>query len=250
MPTLVAVAAIAAVVLLYYAAVGRIGDWAGIFALRWFSQRRSAEHLSVTDAEAFIRLSIGCTLQVSFCALIVTATRVTPVSLFTRHIDWAILLIAPLIGIAEFALGAYLGFMAIRIGLLIRAPRSATSNEAALSWMLLARAGWMRWFLRTLKISPASSFALSTLYVAGEEIIFRGFVVGALRSHGIVVAVGVSAALFIAAQMFRMPSWESAMFPMLGALVVGITNALLFFYVPWLLPLIVAHAVFFAAAIV
>jgi hypothetical protein len=58
----------------------------------------------------------------------------------------------------------------------------------------------------------------------------------------------VSVALFTAAQVFRMPSWRSAMFPALGARTLGVVDGLLFLAVPTILPLIVAHIVFFLVA--
>ena len=55
--------------------------------------------------------------------------------------------------------------------------------------------------------------------------------------------------LFIAVQVFNMPSWHSAMFAVLGALVIGLVHGGLYLAVPNLLPLIIAHMVTFAVSV-
>lgn len=90
--------------------------------------------------------------------------------------------------------------------------------------------------------------ALILLYVAVEEVVFRGVVIAAVGDAGMGVALAASVTLFVGIQVFNMPSWRAAMFPVLGALVVGVVHGALYLAVPDITPLIVAHFVLFMVA--
>lgn len=69
------------------------------------------------------------------------------------------------------------------------------------------------------------------------------------RPSGFAIAFTASLVLFVAMQVFFMASWRAAMFPVVGALVMGVVHGLLAWRVPHLLPLVVAHIVFFLFAV-
>jgi hypothetical protein len=74
-------------------------------------------------------------------------------------------------------------------------------------------------------------------------------VVDLLRPAGPGWAVGVSVALFVAVQAFSMPGWRAAMFPMVGAAVLGVVHGVIYWRVPALLPLMVGHLAYFGGAL-
>jgi CBS-domain-containing membrane protein len=69
------------------------------------------------------------------------------------------------------------------------------------------------------------------------------------RPAGAGLALGIAAFFFLLVQTFHMPSWRAALFPVIGATVLSVVHGSLFLAVPDILPLIVAHIVFFFTAI-
>jgi membrane protease YdiL (CAAX protease family) len=120
----------------------------------------------------------------------------------------------------------------------------------ARAWRARSRGGWMSLFLLTARAAPSAlTMASVCLYVVVEELIFRGILVTELAGWGGPAAVCVSAALFVAVQAFGMPSVPAAVYPMVGALVIGVVHGVLFWLVPAVAPLALAHVAFFAAAL-
>jgi hypothetical protein len=70
----------------------------------------------------------------------------------------------------------------------------------------------------------------------------------ALRPAGVVIAIGASVVSFVAVQALHMPSIGSALFPIVGGLVVGSVHSLIYWLVPDVVPLAIAHATFFLTA--
>jgi len=89
---------------------------------------------------------------------------------------------------------------------------------------------------------PAVAIALPLM---AEEFLFRGLAVTLLRPQGGVAAVVLTTAIFMVAQIAGMPSWFSSVPAIGGALVVGLVHAYLFWAVPTLVPLLLAHLTFF-----
>jgi hypothetical protein len=207
-------------------------------ALRWPPARRFA----LTEVEAVIRISAGGLLQLAFCCGLLFFTDVSLGELHLLDVDPAILVYGVALGVGEAALATFLGYVAIQVGLAVSATRNPRTTD---EWLSLARSGWMRLFLQAVDASPVAAVLLSLLYIVVEETIFRGSLLTVLADSGVTWALSVSVLLFCAAQTFRMPSWHSALFPVMGAIVVGFIHGLLFLSVPLLLPLLVAHCVFF-----
>jgi membrane protease YdiL (CAAX protease family) len=216
-------------------------------ARRFIAGRAIAAQYSPADLDAICRLTISALLQTAFIVILVPATGVDLWSLVARHFDPLLIIYGSLLGIAEMAFASMLCYAAIR-------PRTAMSTRAEQreveSLLALMRAGWMRLFLRTAESAPLPFILLITvLYVAGEELVFRGVLMTFLGPFGAAVQLTLPLVIFLAAQTFRMPSLESALFPLVGALVMGVTHGALLLTVPNIVPLILAHLTFFAFAL-
>jgi membrane protease YdiL (CAAX protease family) len=108
----------------------------------------------------------------------------------------------------------------------------------------------MSQFSATVSTAPVWFAAASMgLYVSVEELIFRGILLELLRPAGAVWAIGISTVLFVMVQAFSMPGWRAAMFPMVGAAILGLVHGFLYWRVPVLLPLVVAHLTYFGGAL-
>jgi membrane protease YdiL (CAAX protease family) len=152
------------------------------------------------------------------------------------------------LGVTEMTLSSFLCFLAIKAAMLVRLR---TVPSELKDWLTMARAGWMRHHLRTIEIAPLPlTGALILLQVGSEELVFRGVMINVFQPAGAALAVGASVVLFTLMQAFQMPTWYSAMFPMVGAFVMGIVHGVLFLLVPDILPLIVAHLSFLGFAVI
>jgi membrane protease YdiL (CAAX protease family) len=160
----------------------------------------------------------------------------------------ALLICGVLLGVGDMGLSTFLCNVGIHVANEI-APADGPSRLD--QWLVVARGGWMRYYLRTMDLAPLPFALLSILlYVAVEEIVFRGVLINYLQPLGAVVATVLSALLFAVVQVFHMPGWRAAMFPVIGALVVGVLHGALYIAVPNLIPLILAHLVFLVVSLV
>lgn len=138
-----------------------------------------------------------------------------------------------------------------QIGMLIGQvlfPKYVPTN--AKNWLTIARGGWMRHHLHNVEILPFGlALVIILMQISSEEIVFRGIMLNFFMDAGKVGAILISTLLFVAMQVFHMSSRASAMFPVLGALVLGVVNGILYVHTPMLLPLIIAHLAFFIVAV-
>ncbi|GAA2319191.1 hypothetical protein GCM10010149_84780 [Nonomuraea roseoviolacea subsp. roseoviolacea] len=139
-----------------------------------------------------------------------------------------------------------------RIRRLLRLSPAQARAISPAAWTDYSRAGWMRHHLVARTALPgAASVLLTTLQVTCEEIVFRGVfpLLVASSAWGLDLGLWVSGVLFVLMQAFFMPSWRSAMFPLVGAAMMAATHGCLYASTGKIWPLVVAHAVsFFAAA--
>ncbi len=114
------------------------------------------------------------------------------------------------------------------------------------TWLTVARGGWIKHHLQSLEILPIYlSLLVLIMQVGSEEVIFRGILLNYFMPCGKVVAFFTSLILFIGMQAFLMNRWQAAIFPMIGAAVMGFIHSILYIQVPILWPLVVAHVAFF-----
>ncbi|MFE0100721.1 type II CAAX prenyl endopeptidase Rce1 family protein [Streptomyces sp. NPDC059009] len=284
MNTTVRVLVLMSVVLLYYwlgkaalfraarylAAVTRIGP------ARWGTAQR---------ADVF-ELAVAGASHVVVVAALLAVTGISPGMLVSGLASLQLLGLGVLLGIGELALGSLLCRALIEMTLVrgkptrraAAPPSSRISNSphadarsrtavrtrpaapggggredqgmALRSWLGRSRGGWIRHHLTALKVLPLwAALGLTGVQVASEELVFRGVAITWLRDAGPVVALTTSIVLFIVMQAFFMSSWQGAMFPVVGGVVMGIVHGLVFWAVPDVAPLVVAHVVFFVFAV-
>jgi len=183
---------------------------------------------------------LGLTIYVVSCALV----GVSPLAA-VGDTTLGLLLLGALLGIAEAALALILAstmIVAIAPFRLRGMPPDAINTEMR----IVGRSGWIRLYDHVLQMRP---WPVPTVAIAlplmAEEFLFRGLAVTLLRPEGAVAAVALTTAIFMAAQIAGMPSWFSSVPAICGALVVGLVHAYLFWAVPTLTPLLLAHLTFF-----
>jgi hypothetical protein len=114
------------------------------------------------------------------------------------------------------------------------------------TWLTISRGGWVKHHLQSLEIFPIYlSLLILIMQVGSEEIIFRGILINYFMPFGKFAACLTALVLFVGMQAFLMNRWEAAIFPMIGAAVMGFSHTLLYLEIPILWPLIIAHVTFF-----
>ncbi len=127
---------------------------------------------------------------------------------------------------------------------------SAAVPVNAAEWWRIARAGWMRHHQHNMAILPRSiALLMVCLQLTAEEIIFRVIMLQLFSEAGSVIAIILSTTFFMYMQIFHMPSFASAMFPVLGALVLGCVNAVLYELTHSVTALIIIHMSYFIVAV-
>jgi hypothetical protein len=230
---------------LYYGIIAaRLNGCVALTLLRHTSFGRGRPRI---EAEAVARSAAGGITQ-SFAMLALAGLAGLRWHDFVGSWHPALIGYGVMLGVGELGLSSFLVSLFIRLAVGITAPRDGNRQE---DWFAMSTGGWMRSFLTTVRVAPpAVAAAVVVLYITVEEITFRGVVIGALRPFGAAAALSASVALFMLAQTFNMPSWRNALPPLISALVVGLTNGVLFLKVADITPLIVAHLVLFGTALV
>ena len=192
------------------------------------------------QVDAATRLSLAALMQLGFVILLGGFLALQWQEMWSGNpLMW---LLAIAVGVTEAALATWLAFVVTRVAEAVRPKGSPTTVQ---EWAVIARAGWVRYYARSAERAPRWFLLLATaVYVGGEEIAFRAIVINLLEGDP-VAAVAVSTALFMLVQVFYMPSWRAMLFPVTGALVVGLVHANLFLASGDLAFLIVAHVAFF-----
>ena len=105
-------------------------------------------------------------------------------------------------------------------------------------------AGWMgRYFRARQVLSAVGVVALASIYVVGEEIVFRGVMLTPADGKGFLWVYPASVASFVASQFPGMPEARAAAFPAIGAALIGGVHGALFWTGTDLGTLIIAHMV-------
>lgn len=202
---------------------------------------------ALSEVDSIVKLGMSGILQFLFCCVLMFITRFELKDLVQVGFQPVFIVYGILLGIGETAMGTFLCYLSIRLTMHI-APGSVPGDLK--DWLTMAKAGWMRLYLKTAeKASLRLVLLFTALYISVEEIIFRGVLINFFLPAGDVWALGASMFFFILVQVFHMPSWQSAMFPVIGALLIGLLHGLLFLAVPNILPLIIAHFIFFIMAL-
>ena len=198
---------------------------------------------SAREVAAITRLGAATVAQGAFAALLVLlipAVRSHTLS----SVDPDLLVMGAALGIGEIGLASFACTVMLRL--------TTTAPDRERQTLVQARGGWMGQFVAIFRSVPRLPAAATVVaYVAVEEVVFRAVVIDMLRSEGSgpYLAIGTSLALFLLAQRVNMPSWRAAMFPLTAAAVIGVVHGILFWRVPEIAPLVVAHATFILGAL-
>jgi Type II CAAX prenyl endopeptidase Rce1-like len=194
------------------------------------------------EIEALGKLTAAAAAQALFGAALLLALGIHPRRIMDMP-QLTQLLLASALGIAELAFSSFVSTVAMQAAL-------AADPGGKAAWLASSRGGWMGLFLASSRVAPLWLFTLCVItYVSIEEVVFRGLIIETLRPAGATVAVGGSLIWFVAAQALHMPSARSALFPMIGGLVVGFVHGIIYWHVPNVVPLAFAHATFFIGAL-
>jgi hypothetical protein len=240
-------ALLAGIIIVFYGAVLRYATLNVAPLTRVLLRSSLFRHRTVAELESVIRVNFAVLLQLAFCLALLVGTGIVVTDLYSLRLDPILVLYGMALGIGEAGLATLIAYVVVQISRLLFPRRTPYSSD---EWISLAKSGWVRVFSQALGASPRLTIGLTLLYIMVEETVFRGIVLLFLQRWHPFVAVAGSVMLFVSVQVFRMPSWQSAIFPAVGGIVVGITHAALFMAVPNLLPIIIAHWVFFLIVMV
>lgn len=203
------------------------------------------KHYPVSAAAGVVQLFLIALSHALLCVLLIFLLRIQCLSFF--KVNLLLMSMGCLIGIGCVGLSTILCQTGMMAGELFF-PSQVPGN--AQGWFTIARGGWMRHHLHNIEILPLWIALLIVLVqVSCEEIIFRGLLFDMFSGTGKCWTILISTILFSYMQTFHMSSRTSAMFPVIGASVLGAVNGLLYSEVPMLLPLIAAHLAFFMIAV-
>lgn len=193
-------------------------------------------------------LALVATTHVFFVFLLLTLLKISPSVLGFSGFKFYYLVYGILLGMAEMCFSTLLCYVIIQ-ALQKVVPDKVPQHPA--EWMAIARGGWIKHHVQSFELLPFMiALAILVLQVGSEEVIFRAIIPYSLKSYGSFFSFGISTLFFVWMQAFHTPSWKTAIFPMIGALVMGIVHSYLFYSVPTLVPLIVAHVTFFLMSLI
>jgi membrane protease YdiL (CAAX protease family) len=237
-------AIVSVLVLVYYRiVVVRLGALCGhFFNIPSLERRYPARELNRA-----MRLVFAGILQMLFALILMVITRAEPHQFILNGFRPTLLIYGAFLGLGEMALASFICHVAIQTAMSV-AP--AAGPRELRGWFAILKGGWMQSYFKTMELAPLPwAVAVVVLYVSFEELIFRAVLINYFRPAGAGLALGIAAFFFLMVQTFHMPSWRAALFPVIGATVLSVVHGSLFLAVPNILPLIVAHFVFFFAAI-
>lgn len=227
----------------YYYAKGLIFRFSPTLA----SKTKSVQTHPLSQIVGVIELSIVAICHVIFCISLLVFFKIDIYTIL-KNTSFLTCFYGALIGIGTASLSILLCSVGMKLFEIV-AKDNAPSNLNG--WMAVANAGWIRHHKHALKILPIYlALLIITLQIGSEEIIFRVVISHIFMPYGIVIAFIISTLLFIYMQTLHMPSLTSAMFPVLGATVMGITHGLIYLNDPSIIPLIVSHLTFFIFTVI
>lgn len=177
--------------------------------------------------------------------LLALAVGLPVARLFGSRLDARAIPIGFFLGIAEASFAMLIATAAFRALAPVR--QAQKGGDANLEYQMLGQGGWMRTYRDAFDRLPGPlAYLVVAMPLFGEELIFRGAGIPLLLPLGIAPAVAISTALFMAVQLYRLPSWYQAVGPLCGALAMGICHGILYARQGNLLPLLIAHVTFLA----
>jgi hypothetical protein len=205
-------------------------------------------HFSRTDVTYVSELLCVAVTHMGLVALLAYLLGYNILLLFPTHLSLSSAITGVVLGIGEMGASSFLCRAAIDTAIGLNLGGQRRSLEW---WLSGAKAGWLRHHLRTIKLLPLPvSLAIVGMQITAEESMFRGVMIELLSPMGLSVAACISCGLFVFMQFFHMPSWHSAIFPVIGAIVLGTVHTVLILAHCDIEPLIIAHLTFFAIVVI
>lgn len=205
-------------------------------------------HYSVEMAKGVVELPLIVIMHFTFCLMIIYLLSI-PIQVSIPSATKIIvdITVGIFLGIGMMGFSSLLCRAFIEI--LRHIPHPYFPKEVK-NWLIMTRSGWLRHYFHTIEALP---FIMSLPIVLGqvfcEELMFRGILIPYFLPAGPWVAIIVSTILFMFMQLFHLPSLLSGIFPMVGSLVIGLINSILYAKFFNLLPLVIAHFTFFIVAV-
>ena len=236
-------------VLVYYGRVVRaVGEPTARRLTGWLLERTAlGRRWAFADLDGVVRLLLAGGMQFGFLCAVIALLPATLGDLLFSGWDPVLVVLGIPLGVAEAGLATYAAYLVTQV--MERVGPSGTPIGIE-SWLAAGRGGWVRYYLRTASVAPGWLLVVATtVYVAGEELVFRGLLLTTGAQLPALLVAVVAVALFCLAQVFYTPGWQTALLPVTGALVIGIVHTVLFQMVPNVTPLIVAHTVMFLVTV-
>lgn len=208
--------------------------------VRYFKLTR---YFPMDDIKGTVELAMIASSHVIFCLLLL---YFLPIRWMSFHIS---LYEIPIFLIYGILLG--IGCMGVsglfcKVGVQVIGSVSKSNNHDLKTWLTIGRGGWIKHHLQSMEILPIYlSLLVLTMQVGSEEVIFRGILLSYFMPFGKIIAFFTALSLFVGMQAFLMNRWQGAIFPMIGAAVMGFIHSILYIQSPVIWPLIVAHVTFF-----
>lgn len=227
----------------YYYAKGLIFHFSPTLA----QKTTAIQRYPLSQIVGVIELLIVSICHVIFCIMLLAYFKIDIASIF-KNTSILSCFYGVLIGIGSVGLSILLCSVGMKIFEIIAKDKAPKSIDG---WMAVANAGWIRHHKHTLKVLPVYiALLIITLQIGSEEVIFRVVLNHIFMPYGVRIAFVISTALFIFMQTLHMPSMASAMFPVLGATVMGIIHGLIYIHNPSIAPLIISHLTFFIFTVI
>ena len=205
---------------------------------------------STQDLVGISELSLAALSHVIFCFILMFILGVYFKDTFPWKFNVSHIIYGVILGLSELNISSIFCFAFIKFFQKVF-PKKVPHNDQ--QWQTISRAGWIRHHIKSFELLPLYlALPILIIQVGSEELIFRGIIPSFLLNNGYsyLLASLVSIVLFVVMQSFHMPSIHSAVFPMVGGLVMGCCHSLLYYLEPDILPLVIAHVTFFLVVII
>ncbi|MCB1828189.1 MAG: CPBP family intramembrane metalloprotease, partial [Coxiellaceae bacterium] len=212
------------------------------------SRIRYLETFSKNEAKHIVELTLIALTHLVFCGVLLMLYHL-PISRlginFSNPLLW---IVGGLLGIGLMGVSTLFCQAAM---LLCESYQLKEAPKGLDAWVTVARGGWVRHHIDVVELLPTIiAFSIVLMQLTAEETVFRGILLNVLQAHGVYFAIFTSTLLFIVMQAFQMSSIYAAMFPMIGAVVMGVVHSILFVKYHLLLPLILSHFCYFVFVVI
>lgn len=199
---------------------------------------------NLEELKSIIELVLIVVSHLVFCLSLAWFLKVPLFGLYaTYKLSISSVLFGLLLGIGQMAFSATICFILINI---LQAMLPKTVPSTPQEWVTQSRAGWVRHHFHAFKRLPLIlAMGLISLQISAEETVFRVIVFDYLKKISPVFSIVFSTLLFTIIQSFLMPRKISSMFPIVGALIMGFSNSIIYMQFPNIYPLIIGHIAFF-----